>query len=156
MITGIHHVNIVVPPGTLELAEEFYGKTLGLTSRPVPAAQVGRLAWFDIGSSGQQVHVAFGREGAAGDFTEEARKATRHPCFKVGGLEELRELQERVWAHFKKGKGGRGEDVGEEEALAAPMECDEPGQQDSGAQGPEYPTRFFARDFGGNRLEFST
>lgn len=75
------------------------------------------------------MHVAFGREGAGGDFTEEARKATRHPCFKVGGLEELRELQGRVWAHFKRGKG---DEVGEEEVLAAPMECDEPGGPSSG------------------------
>jgi hypothetical protein len=32
---------------------------------------------------------------------------------------------------------------------------DMPGGKNSGAEGVEYPTRFFARDFAGNRLEFS-
>jgi hypothetical protein len=33
--------------------------------------------------------------------------------------------------------------------------ADKPGAKNSGAEGVEYPTRFFARDFAGNRLEFS-
>ncbi|KAK4207739.1 hypothetical protein QBC37DRAFT_433012 [Rhypophila decipiens] len=158
MITGLHHVNIIIPPSpsSLELANCFYGQTLGLTPRPVPAAQEGRLAWFDIGSSGQQVHVAFGREHV--DFTESAKKATRHPCFRVESVQKLRELQEKVWIHFSKGRllGQEGERAeGRIQRESAPMECDEPGKLDSGAQGPEYPTRFFARDFAGNRLEFT-
>jgi hypothetical protein len=55
MITGIHHVNLVVPAGTLEHANAFYGETLGLTPRVVPQLQRETLAWFDIGSSGQYV-----------------------------------------------------------------------------------------------------
>ncbi|KAK0667492.1 hypothetical protein QBC41DRAFT_304314 [Cercophora samala] len=145
LITGLHHVNLIVPPNTLAQANAFYGKTLGLTPRPVPELQKGRLAWFDIGTSGQQVHIAFGRPEV--DFTDEARQASRHPCFKVGSLEELGELQRRVWEHFT-GKG-------EEWDGGRPLGCDEPGKEDSGAKGVEYPTRFFARDYAGNRLEFT-
>ncbi|KAK3348237.1 hypothetical protein B0H65DRAFT_423107, partial [Neurospora tetraspora] len=134
-------VNILVPPSTLHHATLFYGTTLSLTSRPVPSLQAGTLAWFDISSSGQQLHVAIGRPDV--DFTPEARQAKRHPCFRGENAEKLRELQERIWEHYK--RGGEG----------APMQCDEPGSVESGAQGVEYPTRFFARDFAGNRLEFS-
>ncbi|KAK0712908.1 hypothetical protein B0T26DRAFT_348612 [Lasiosphaeria miniovina] len=141
MITGLHHVNIIVPPGTLPAAQEFYGSTLGLAARPVPAAQRDSLAWFDIAASGQQLHVAFGRPDD--DFTPAARAARNHPCFRVESPELLAQLQQRVWDHFSKG--------GE----AAPSECDRPGGESSGSKGVEYPTRFFARDFAGNRLEFS-
>lgn len=137
MITGIHHVNLVVPPSTLPAAEAFYGTTLGLTSRPVPAAQVDSLAWFDVGTSGQQVHIAFGK---AEDFSF---TSSRHPCFRVGSGEELLRLRQRIWEHFE--RGGEG----------APQAADKPGEASSGSQGKEYPQRFFARDFAGNRLEFS-
>ncbi|KAF1932686.1 uncharacterized protein M421DRAFT_246707 [Didymella exigua CBS 183.55] len=137
MITGLHHINLVVPPSTLHLATEFYSATLGLTPRPVPAAQRDTLAWFDIGASGQQVHIAF---GAPHDF---AQPSSRHPCFRVGSAEDLLRLRERVWAHFERG--------GE----SAPMAADRPGEMDSGAKGVEYPVRFFARDYAGNRLEFT-
>ncbi|EGO55769.1 hypothetical protein NEUTE1DRAFT_67742 [Neurospora tetrasperma FGSC 2508] len=142
-------VNILVPPSTLHLATSFYGTTLGLIPRPVPALQQGTLAWFDFSlqESGvqqqqqQQLHFALGRPDI--DFTPEARNADRHPCFRVGNAEKLKELQERIWEHYK--RGGEG----------APMECDEPGTVGSGHQGVEYPKRFFARDYAGNRLEFS-
>lgn len=45
MITGIAHVNLTVTPGTLEQAEEFYGKTLALSSAPVPQLQLGKILW---------------------------------------------------------------------------------------------------------------
>ncbi|EGP92545.1 unnamed protein product [Zymoseptoria tritici ST99CH_1A5] len=134
MIAGIAHVNLTVPKGTLDQAETFYGTTLGLTSRPVPQVKKGELAWFDIGSSGQQVHIAFGESGP---------KSSRHPCFKIESPEALMELRQRVWDHHKKGDE------------AAPQEADEPGKMDSGTQAVEFPTRFFARDYAGNRLEFS-
>ncbi|KAK0610976.1 hypothetical protein B0T14DRAFT_440597 [Immersiella caudata] len=140
MITGLHHVNILVPPGTLPAANAFYGTTLGLNPRPVPQLQANSLAWFDIASSSQQLHVAFGRDA---DFTEEARASRRHPCFRLGSQELLETLQKRIWEHFE--RGGEG----------APSECDRPGGENSGDKGVEYPTRFFARDFAGNRLEFS-
>jgi catechol 2,3-dioxygenase-like lactoylglutathione lyase family enzyme len=46
MITGIAHVNLTVPPGTLEQAAEFYGTTLGLTRVAVPVLQKDTLAWY--------------------------------------------------------------------------------------------------------------
>ena len=137
MITGIHHINLVVPPNTLHLATSFYATTLGLTPRAVPHLQRSTLAWFDIGSSGQQVHIAIGKPE---DF---AHSSSRHPCFRVGSVEALNELRAKVWEHYERG--------GE----AAPLEADRPGAKNSGAEGVEYPTRFFARDFAGNRLEFS-
>jgi hypothetical protein len=45
MITGIAHINLIVPPGTLHLAESFYGETLGLHRVAVPARQKDMLAW---------------------------------------------------------------------------------------------------------------
>ncbi len=128
MISGIHHINLVVPPSTLSHATSFYAHTLGLTPRPVPAHRTATLAWFDIGSSGQQVHIAF---GTPQDFTGDY--SSRHVCFRVGSVEELSSLRERVWAHFQ--RGGEG----------APVQADEPGEGSSGDQGVEYPTRFFAR-----------
>ncbi|KAK5126476.1 hypothetical protein LTR85_010712 [Meristemomyces frigidus] len=134
MISGIAHVNMLVPPGTLEHAETFYGQTLGLKSRPVPKMQKDSLRWFDIGDSGQQIHIAFGPN---------VEKSSRHPCFKLESQDALLQLRQKIWEHHEQG--------GE----AAPKEADKPGQTDSGAQGAEYPTRFFARDYAGNRLEFT-
>ena len=128
MISGIHHINLTVPPSTLPLALAFYSTTLGLTPIPVPHLQRATLLWFDIGASGQQVHIAAGK---ASDF--EGQLSSRHPCFRVGSGEALRALQERVWACFE--AGGEG----------APREADRPGEESSGAKGVEYPTRFFAR-----------
>lgn len=45
MISGLAHVNLTVPQGTLSQADAFYGQTLGLTSREVPERQKGTLAW---------------------------------------------------------------------------------------------------------------
>jgi hypothetical protein len=154
MISGIAHVNMLVPPGTLAHAEEFYAGTLGFKNRPVPKMQKDSLRWFDIGDSGQQVHIAYGSNG---------EKSPRHPCFKLESPEALLELRQKIYDHYM--KGGEG----------APKEADKPGEQSSGvyfravrghledwfadlmagAQGVEYPSRFFARDYAGNRLEFS-
>jgi catechol 2,3-dioxygenase-like lactoylglutathione lyase family enzyme len=128
MISGIHHINLTVPPSTLSLAHTFYATTLGLTPIPVPHLQRDTLLWFGIGSSGQQVHIAVGKPS---DF--EAELSSRHPCFRVGSKEALRALQERVWKCFE--AGGEG----------APREADRPGEEGSGAKGIEYPTRFFVR-----------
>ncbi|KAL2826433.1 hypothetical protein BDW59DRAFT_160953 [Aspergillus cavernicola] len=135
MITGLAHINLLVPEGTLDQAEAFYGETLALTSAPVPQLQKGTLLWFDIGSSGQQVHVALG--------VNETKNSRRHPCFQLESPEKLLELQQRIWDHHVRGGD------------AAPLSVDQPGGQNSGAQGVEYASRFFARDFAGNRLEFS-
>ena len=45
MITGIAHVNLTVPDGTLEHAAAFYETTLGFTRVPVPVLQKHELAW---------------------------------------------------------------------------------------------------------------
>ncbi|KAI1162122.1 Glyoxalase/Bleomycin resistance protein/Dihydroxybiphenyl dioxygenase [Nemania serpens] len=137
MITGLHHINLVVPPDTLDEAAAFYGATLGLTPRAVPALQKGTLLWFDIGTSGQQVHIAFGQSP---DFSFDSR---RHPCFRVADGEQLLALQRRIYAHLETGGPG------------APKTADCPGGENSGAKGVEYPERFFARDYAGNRLEFT-
>ncbi|KAJ5942961.1 hypothetical protein N7516_003129 [Penicillium verrucosum] len=134
MISGIAHINLPIPQGTLDQAEEFYGTTLGLTSAPVPELQKGTILWFDIGSSGQQVHISFGATDP---------EANRHPCFKLSSREELEEIKGSIYDHHTRG------------GAAAPMSADKPGDVNSGAQGKEYPTRFFARDFAGNRLEFT-
>jgi hypothetical protein len=111
MISGLAHVNLLVPLGTLDHAQAFYGETLGLQPRAVPAHMKGNLAWFDIADSGQQVHIAFG--------TNEA-KSSRHPCFKIQSQEALLELRQRIWEHHERG--------GE----AAPREADKPGAVNSG------------------------
>jgi catechol 2,3-dioxygenase-like lactoylglutathione lyase family enzyme len=110
MIIEIAHVNLTVPSGTLEEADAFYGKTLGLSRRPVPQLQQDRLAWFDIGSSGQQVHIAFG----------ENDESSRHPCFRIESPEKLLELQKRIWAHY------------ERKDKASPKAADQPGEENSG------------------------
>ncbi|KAK5446652.1 hypothetical protein LTS15_009584 [Exophiala xenobiotica] len=220
MISGIAHINVTVPADTLHLATDFYSGTLGLTPRAVPVLQKDTLAWFDIGTSGQQVHVAI---GAATDFS--APLSSRHPCFKIQSPEALLELRRRIWEHHQRG------------GSSAPQQADQPGREASvswlpsrwcfqstlptllfearealrfnafgvpfggapygtamarkggqrlagemlntrageapcwfvvswktranmnlcniGAKGVEYPQRFFARDFAGNRLEFS-
>lgn len=45
MISGIAHINLLVPHGTLDEAEEFYSGVLGFTRVTVPALQKDRLAW---------------------------------------------------------------------------------------------------------------
>ncbi|KAE8383201.1 hypothetical protein BDV26DRAFT_251887 [Aspergillus bertholletiae] len=135
MIAGLAHINLLIPAGSLPEANEFYVQTLGLTAVPVPQAQIETTAWFDIAGGPQQVHIAFG--------VNESLTSSRHPCFKIASLDDLQKLQHRIWDHHV--RGGR----------AAPMEADKPGEAISGEMTEEYPTRFFARDFAGNRLEFS-
>ncbi|KAJ5717433.1 hypothetical protein N7488_003079 [Penicillium malachiteum] len=134
MITGIAHVNITVHPGTLNDAQEFYSTILGLTPSPVPELQKGTILWFDIGSSGQQIHIT------EGPTDPEHR---RHPCFKLGTQDELETLKKAIHDHHIKG------------GSSAPMAADKPGEMDSGTQAKEYPKRFFARDYAGNLLEFT-
>ncbi|KAJ9101012.1 hypothetical protein QFC20_005296 [Naganishia adeliensis] len=115
-ITQIAHINLTVPRDTLETAAQFYGDTLGLTRVPVPSAQTKELAWFDIGTSGQQVHIAFPAHAAElADST-----ARRHPCFKLASPAALGELQARIWEHYE--RGGQG----------APLQADKPGDMNSG------------------------
>ncbi|KAF3018141.1 hypothetical protein E8E14_009519 [Neopestalotiopsis sp. 37M] len=141
LIQGIAHVNLSIPPGTLDAAKSFYGETLGLTPRAGPAAQVHELAWFDVGGegTGQQIHISIQKHDR--DTTEP--RSSRHPCFRLGSREALVALQRRILAHAERG------------GVDAPLECDAVGES-SGETTADYPTRFFARDYSGNRLEFTT
>ncbi|KAG9243653.1 Glyoxalase/Bleomycin resistance protein/Dihydroxybiphenyl dioxygenase [Calycina marina] len=136
MITGIAHVNLTVPPGTLEVAAEFYAGVLGFTRVPVPVLQKDELAWFDILPGGQQIHIS------SRPTKPNAPDGTHHPCFKVESPEALLNLQGKIYESFERGGDHK------------PMTVDAPGEN-SGAKGVEYPKRFFARDYAGNRLEFS-
>ncbi|KAH9826377.1 DUF1767, partial [Teratosphaeria destructans] len=104
------HINLLVPAGTLAHADEFYGKTLGLCPRAVPQMQRDSLRWFDIGDSGQQVHVAHG---------ENDLKSSRHPCFRIESEDALLKLQKKIYEHYERG------------GHAAPMAADKPGEQNS-------------------------
>ena len=70
---------------------------------------------FDIGSSGQQVHIALG--------TNEP-DSSRHPCFRIESPEALLQLQRRIWEHY------------ERQDAAAPKAADKPGGENSGKQPP--------------------
>ena len=108
---------------------------------------------FNITPDGkQQIHIAFGQNEP---------NSRRHPCFRVGSLDDLQKLQQRIYDHHLRG------------GPAAPLQADKPGESSGeagtilvgyetftdhrivGAKGVEYPSRFFARDYAGNRLEFS-
>ena len=110
------------------------------------------------------MHIAIG---------ENELNSSRHPCFKLESGEALVKLQKKIWEHHEKG--------GE----SAPKAADKPGEVNSGTlktsgllrdaalhipshrktgglltshtgpKGVEYTQRFFARDYAGNRLEFS-
>ena len=47
---------------------------------------------FDIGDSGQQVHIAFGQN--------ENLKSSRHPCFKIHSPDALLALRQRIWVRY--------------------------------------------------------
>ncbi|WWD19472.1 hypothetical protein CI109_103932 [Kwoniella shandongensis] len=138
-ISSIAHINLTVPEGSLHLADAFYRDTLGLEKTEVPKAQQGTLAWYNISSSGQQIHVS--HPTSPSELLQPTSR--QHPCFRLASPEALRELQKRIWEHYKRGGD------------SAPKDADEPGAENSGAKGEEYPTRFFARDYSNNRLEFS-
>ena len=85
-LTGIHHIQMAMPPDEEEAGRKFYGDLLGLPEVPKPSELAPRGGlWFRSGAL--EVHLGVERE----DFTP-ARKA--HPAFIVNGLEELRERLE--------------------------------------------------------------
>lgn len=145
LITGLDHINLQVPPSTLHHAHSFYANCLGLHSIPVPPSSKAHLAWFLIGNSDQTIHVS-SQYALTQTQLKCQTESPRHPCFKVPSETALRLLQARVWREYE--RGGEG----------APVYCDEPGKENRASQGPEgeFPARFFARDYAGNRLEFTT
>jgi hypothetical protein len=66
---------------------------------------------FNLGSSGQQIHVTIGATDPS---------STRHPCFKLDSREELEEIKTSIYEHHVRG------------GAAAPMAADKPGEQNSG------------------------
>ena len=44
----LQHINLTVPPHSLDLAREFYGEIVGFKEDPVPALQRDTLLWSVI------------------------------------------------------------------------------------------------------------
>jgi len=81
-VTGFDHIQIAMPAGEEEQARGFYGRVLGMTEIPKPAALAGRGgAWFQAGAA--VIHL-----GVEADFRA-ARKA--HPALLVDDLEHFLE-----------------------------------------------------------------
>lgn len=80
MITSLDHVQVAIPRGGEDDARVFYGRLLGMTEMPKPAALAGRGGcWFASGSA--VLHL-----GVEEPFAP-ARKA--HPAFVVDDFDEL-------------------------------------------------------------------
>jgi len=80
-VTGLHHVQLAMPPGGEEEARRFYGDVLGLEEVPKPPGLATRGGcWF----RGDRLELHLGVE----EGFRAARKA--HPAFLVEGLDALR------------------------------------------------------------------
>jgi catechol 2,3-dioxygenase-like lactoylglutathione lyase family enzyme len=86
MITGLDHIQLVMPVGMEDLARRFYRDVLGLVeiAKPVELAKRGGC-WFQ--AQGIQIHL-----GVESEF-QPARKA--HPAFLVDDLAFWQERMER-------------------------------------------------------------
>lgn len=132
----------------------------------------------------KQIHVSFekGSTETGPALSDPSPISSRHPCFSLSSQEALTALQERIYEHHIKGvpasaqecdKPG-GENSGSKVSLVSfpssippPRFPFHPTFKAIGSwadsflfflsprKGVEFPTRFFARDFAGNRLEFS-
>jgi len=142
LISGWHHVNLLVPPQTLQLAVRFYAGTLGLKQATVPKSKQSYLAWFDLGSSGQQLHINSQHHLDEAHWKAQSESA-RHPCFNILSEDKLDRLHELIWQMHR--EGGEG----------APVQCDKVAENNGRNASAEFPKRFFARDYAGNRLEFT-
>ena len=79
-ITGIHHVQLAMPPGGEAAAIDFYQAVLGIPHVPKPANLAARGGcWFERGTL--RIHL-----GVEADF-HPAKKA--HPALVVDGLTSL-------------------------------------------------------------------
>jgi catechol 2,3-dioxygenase-like lactoylglutathione lyase family enzyme len=85
LITGLHHVQVVIPRGGEEQARAFYGDVLGMPEIPIPEALAGQATrWFRSGSA--ELHI-----GVEEPFTP-ARKA--HPALLTTDLDALQSALE--------------------------------------------------------------
>jgi catechol 2,3-dioxygenase-like lactoylglutathione lyase family enzyme len=79
-ITGVHHVQVAIPPGGETAARRFYGELLGMPEVAKPASLGDRGgAWFECGE--QQIHCGVEPEIVPG---------RRHPAMLTDDLESLR------------------------------------------------------------------
>ncbi|KAL7410161.1 hypothetical protein BDY24DRAFT_418283 [Mrakia frigida] len=151
MISALQHVNLTVGhqgwegQDPLELADKFYGDILGLKVDPVPDTMVGKLRWFRIGDTSQQIHISL----EPVPDTLVLRPQTRgHPCF-VLPYTTLTALRTKLAEFASSGHPG---------ACSAPslegagFVAGREGEEVDGAKKGD---RFFVRDFVGNRLEFA-
>lgn len=90
-ISGLDHVQIVIPPRVEAQMRAFYGDLLGLAEIEKPPALKSRGGlWFQL-ADGRQLHL-----GVEDDFRP-SRKA--HPCFIAPALDALAErLQQAGYA----------------------------------------------------------
>jgi catechol 2,3-dioxygenase-like lactoylglutathione lyase family enzyme len=80
VISGLHHVQLAVPPGSEPALRQFYGGVLGMTEIPKPAALTSRGGvWFRSGTA--ELHL-----GVEAGFRP-ARKA--HPGLLVDDLDRI-------------------------------------------------------------------
>jgi catechol 2,3-dioxygenase-like lactoylglutathione lyase family enzyme len=88
-IAGIHHAQIMIPPGAEDEARRFYGGLLGMTEieKPAPLRARGGL-WMQAGD--RQLHIGVEAPGVE-------RTATRaHVAYEVVRLEAIRARLERA------------------------------------------------------------
>ena len=95
-ILGLDHVQLAIPPDSLEAARAFYGEVLGLTEEQRPASTTPGL-WYLAPST--VVHL-----GEEDPFTP-ARKA--HAAFLVADLEACRARLEAAGHEIIPARGAR-------------------------------------------------
>lgn len=79
-ITGLHHVQVAITPGSEAAAREFYGDLLGLAELEKPNSLAGRGGlWFACGE--QQLHCG---------VESEVTPSRRHPALLIDDLEAMR------------------------------------------------------------------
>lgn len=146
LISGLDHVNLLVPLHTLHHAHAFYANALGLHALTVPAdcPYKGLVQWFEIAGSGQQIHIMSAHHLSPSQVQAQT-ESQRHFCFKIPSRAKLEKIQDIIWQLHQRGDEGD------------PIYCDEPVGRLSDARWGKgkMPVRFFARDYAGNRLEFS-
>ena len=76
MVTGLHHVNVTVPPELEAATKEFYRDVLGLQQIPKPTASRQSGAWYQVGPA--QLHLSI--------EAEPQPLGSRHVCFTVSDL----------------------------------------------------------------------
>ena len=88
----LHHVSIVIPPGSEDEARGFYGGLLGLRERPPGRGLDPRtVIWFETGP-GLELHLMLRDEEIGGQ---------RHFCLEIDDLEAMRRQLEQAGAEIR-------------------------------------------------------